>query len=112
MKKRADRIPAFKNEDQEREFWATHSPLDYGYVHSSRVGDANPFPNLKPSLKSISIRIPSDMLAELKALAMKIDVPYQSLAKVYLARQIALREASRASSGQPRGPQDACPHIM
>ena len=56
------------------------------------------FPDLKPTLKSISIRIPSDMLAELKALANKIDVPYQSLAKVYLARQIALERGTPASA--------------
>ncbi len=99
MKKRVNRIPAFKNEDQERQFWATHSPLDYGYADSSAVLGRSPFPNLKPSLKSISIRIPSDMLAELKALARKIDVPYQSLAKVYLARQIAL---AHSEQGQPR----------
>ena len=86
MKKIPKRIPQFKNEDEEREFWATHSPLDY---FDSRFKRGS-FPNLKPSLKSISIRLPADMLAELKTLANKKDVPYQSLAKVYLARQIAL----------------------
>jgi len=97
MKKRDSQIPAFKNEDKEREFWATHSPLDYFDLSSIKRG---PFPNLKPSLKSISIRVPSDMLAELKALANKIDVPYQSLAKIYLARQIALE---RRATSQPPG---------
>lgn len=87
MKRMDNRIPEFRSEDEEREFWATHSPLDY--FDSSRV-NRTLFPELKPSLKSISLRIPSDMLAELKALASKKDVPYQSLAKVYLARQIAL----------------------
>jgi predicted DNA binding CopG/RHH family protein len=95
MKKRDSQIPKFKNEDEEREFWATHSPL--GYFDSSRPAKAS-FPNLKPTLKSISIRIPSDMLAELKSLANKIDVPYQSLAKVYLARQIALERRTSASA--------------
>jgi len=52
-------------------------------------------PKLKPSLKSISIRLPEDMLAELKILANKKDVPYQSLAKVYLARQISLERKSQ-----------------
>lgn len=80
-------MPTFKNEDEERKFWATRSPLDY--FDTSKI-EKGSFPNLKPSLKSVSIRIPSDMLAELKALANKIDVPYQSLAKIYLARQIAL----------------------
>ena len=52
------------------------------------------FPNLKPSLKSISIRVPESMLAELKILANKKDVPYQSLAKIFLARQIAIERGS------------------
>jgi predicted DNA binding CopG/RHH family protein len=92
MKKRNNRIPKFKNEDEEREFWATHSPLDYfDAKHAKRAA----FPNLKPSLKSISIRLPEDMLEELKVLANKKDVPYQSLAKIFLARQIAL-ERERA----------------
>ena len=93
MKKIPNRIPQFKNEDEEREFWATHSPLNYFKSKSLKRGS---FPNLKPSLKSISIRLPADMLAELKALANKKDVPYQSLAKMYLARQIALERMQRA----------------
>lgn len=84
-------IPKFKNEDEEREFWATHSPLDY--FDTQKLKKAS-FPKLKPSLKSISIRLPEDMLAELKILANKKDVPYQSLAKIYLARQIALERGS------------------
>jgi predicted DNA binding CopG/RHH family protein len=91
MKKMDKHIPLFKGEDEERAFWATHSPLDY---FDSRSIQKASFPNLKPSLKSISIRVPSDMLAELKNLANKKDVPYQSLAKVYLARQIALERGS------------------
>jgi predicted DNA binding CopG/RHH family protein len=87
MKKMDKQIPKFKNEDEEREFWATHSPLDY--FDSKKFKRAS-FPKLKPSLKSISIRLPEDMLAQLKILANKKDVPYQSLAKIYLARQIAL----------------------
>jgi len=51
------------------------------------------FPKLKPSLKSISIRLPEDMLAELKVLANKKGVPYQSLAKIYLSRQISLERS-------------------
>jgi len=87
MKKPNKQIPKFKDEDEEREFWATHSPLDYFESSSFRVAG---FPNLKPSLRSISIRLPESMLAELKILANKKDVPYQSLAKIFLARQIAL----------------------
>jgi predicted DNA binding CopG/RHH family protein len=80
-------IPEFKNEDEEREFWATHSPLDYFDARECKKAS---FPNLKPSVRSISIRLPEDMIAELKSLANKKDVPYQSLAKIYLAKQISL----------------------
>jgi len=83
-------IPDFKSEDEEREFWATHSPLDYFNTKEFKRAS---FPKLKPSVKSISIRLPEDMLAELKTLANKKDVPYQSLAKIYLARQISLERA-------------------
>jgi len=96
MKKKNSRIPKFKNEDEERAFWATHSPLDY-FDRENAIKAV--FPNLKPSLKSISIRLPEDMLEELKVLANKRDVPYQSLAKMYLARQIAL-ERERAKRGR------------
>jgi predicted DNA binding CopG/RHH family protein len=103
MKKTDKHTLHFKSEDEERAFWATHSPLDYfdrGTLRRVRL------PNLKPSLKSISIRMPSDMLAELKALANKKDVPYQSLAKVFLARQIALERQtfgrSRKTKRHPR----------
>jgi len=91
MKKTDKQIPKFSNEDEEREFWATHSPLDY--FESGRFKKAK-FPNLKPSLKSISIRLPEAMLEEIKILANKKDVPYQSLAKMFLARQIALEGGS------------------
>ena len=91
MKKMDNIIPKFKNEDEEREFWATNSPLD---CFDSRNIKKISFHNLKPSLKSISIRLPEDMIAELKILANKKDVPYQSLAKMYLARQIALERSS------------------
>ena len=91
MKKEVKAIPRFRDEDEEREFWATHSPLDYFDAEDLKRAS---FPNLKPSLKSISIRLPEGMIAELKTLANKKDVPYQSLAKVYLARQIALERGA------------------
>ena len=91
MKKDKKTIPKFKNEDEEREFWATHSPLNYFDAKDFKRAS---FPKLKPSLKSISIRLPVGMLAELKTLANKKDVPYQSLAKIYLARQISLERGS------------------
>ena len=100
MKTKASSIPEFKNEDEEREFWAAHSPLDYFDSSSARRAS---FPDLKPSLKSISIRVPSDMLAELKTLANKKDVPYQSLAKVFLARQIAIERGAKMGTVSRKG---------
>jgi predicted DNA binding CopG/RHH family protein len=95
MKKMKRKLPNFKNEDEEREFWATHSPLDY---FDSKKVKRGSFPNLKPSLKSISIRLPEDLLIELKTLANKKDVPYQSLAKIFLAKQIVLEQESISSA--------------
>jgi predicted DNA binding CopG/RHH family protein len=92
-------IPDFKDEDEEREFWANHSPLDYFDTKEFKTAS---FPKLKPSVKSISIRLPEDMLAELKILANKKDVPYQSLAKIYLARQISLERGSIAMAAKKR----------
>jgi predicted DNA binding CopG/RHH family protein len=92
-------IPQFKNEDQEREFWATHSPLDYFDSNKPLKGS---FPNLKPSLKSVSIRLPEDLLIELKNMANKKDIPYQSLVKIFLARQIKLERESLISSSRGR----------
>ena len=102
MKKMNKRIPKFKNEDEEREFWASHSPLDYFDAKNFKRAS---FPKLRPSLKSISIRLPEDMLAELKTLANKKDVPYQSLAKIYLARQIALERGFFRSAQKTRRPK-------
>jgi predicted DNA binding CopG/RHH family protein len=79
------RIPAFKNEDAEREFWATHDSAEI--LDWSRAKRAI-FPNLKPSTKSISLRLPESILVGLKMLANKRDVPYQSLLKVFLAEKV------------------------
>lgn len=99
MKQANRRIPKFKNEDEEREFWATHSPLEFFDAKNFKKAS---FPNLKPSIKSISIRLPEDLLAELKILANKKDVPYQSLAKVFLARQIFLERESLSCGSRKR----------
>jgi len=79
------KTPKFKNEDEEREFWATHDSTDYiDWKKARRVV----MPNLKPSLKTISLRLPSTMIEELKLLANKRDVAYQSLLKVFLSERI------------------------
>ena len=95
MKTKARQIPTFKSEDEEREFLATHSPLDFMDRTTVRKGV---FPDLKPSLKSVSIRLPEDMLEELKVLAHKKDVPYQSLVKIYLSREILMERRNLKSS--------------
>lgn len=79
------RVPIFKNEDEEREFWATHDSTEF--VDWSKSKRAI-FPNLKPSTKTISLRLPESMIAALKLLANKRDVPYQSLLKVFLAERV------------------------
>jgi predicted DNA binding CopG/RHH family protein len=79
------RVPTFKNEDEEREFWATHDSTEF--VDWSKAKRAV-FPNLKPSTKTISLRLPESMIAALKLLANKRDVPYQSLLKVFLAEKV------------------------
>ena len=89
------RIPKFKNEEEEHEFWATHSPLDF--FDTSRAKKVT-LPNLKPSVKTISLRLPEMMLEKLRLLANKKDVPYQSLLKMFLAERIEaeLRPSTRA----------------
>jgi predicted DNA binding CopG/RHH family protein len=79
-------IPAFATEDREREFWSSHDTADYvDWEHAQWVS----FPNLRPSTETISLRLPAALLADLKILANRRDVPYQSLLKVYLAERIA-----------------------
>jgi len=85
------RIPEFKNEDKEREFWATHDSTEY---INWKQGERVTFSNIKPSVKKISLRLPESMLDELKLLANKKDVPYQSLLKIYLAERIDKELAS------------------
>jgi len=78
-------IPKFKNEDDERSFWDTHDLTDYfDMSKAERVI----FPNLKYSTKSISLRLPESTLAQIKSLANKRDVPYQSLMKIFLAERV------------------------
>ncbi len=91
MKKELKKIPKFKNEDEEREFWSKHDATDYIDLDDAEQMD---FPDLKPSAKSISIRLPESLLNDLKMLANKKDVPYQSLMKMYLASKVSEEIAS------------------
>lgn len=75
----------FRSEDEERDYWADHDSTEHvDWSRAERVS----LPNLKPSVKSISLRLPKSMLEQLRILANKRDVPYQSLIKVFLAERI------------------------
>jgi predicted DNA binding CopG/RHH family protein len=79
-------IPQFSNEDEEREFWATHDSTEY--IDWNRAEKNPSFSNLKPSTRTVSIRLPESLIASLKTLANKRDVPYQSLMKIFLAEKV------------------------
>jgi len=82
MKKK---IPKLESEDQERDFWSNRDSSEYiDWGKAKRLS----FPNLKPSTRTISVRLPESMLDDLKMLANKKDIPYQSLLKVFLAERI------------------------
>ncbi len=83
--KKLKKIPRFKSEKQEREFWSKHDSTEY--VDYSK-GAKTLFSNLKPSLRTISIRLPESLIQHLKALANKRDVPYQSLLKIFLTERV------------------------
>src|SRR5512133_2104807 len=87
------KIPEFKSEEQEREFWQTHDSTEY---IDWKKGRRLTLANLKPSVKTISLRLPESMLEELKLLANKRDVPYQSLVKVFLSDRIEQELSSKA----------------
>ena len=92
-------IPAFETEAEERRFWETHDTTDYADWSTARPAR---FPNLKPSTETISLRLPAGLLADLKALANRQDVPYQSLLKVFLADRVAREwQAERTAATRP-----------
>ncbi len=83
-------IPTFKDENEEREFWEEHDTLDY--FDALKVKKVR-FPNLKKTTKSISIRLPVDMIDSLKVKANSMDIPYQSLIKMLLNEGLMDRRA-------------------
>ena len=92
MNKKLMPIPAFESEAEERAFWESHDSTDYvDWSKAERVR----FPSLKPSSKTISLRMPLDLLERIKIAANKRDVPYQSLIKIWLSEKV--------DSLQPRG---------
>jgi predicted DNA binding CopG/RHH family protein len=85
MSKSKKTPPEFKSEAEERAFWESHDSADY--VDWSQARPAR-FPNLKPSTKTISLRLPAALLERIKVEANKRDVPYQSLIKAWLAEDL------------------------
>ena len=78
-------IPKFETEAQERAYWETHDSsvhLDWGQAQKVRL------PNLRPSTKTISLRLPQHLLDGIKVAANARDVPYQSLIKVWLQEKL------------------------
>jgi predicted DNA binding CopG/RHH family protein len=96
--KKLKAVPPFDSEDNEREFWATRDSTDY--IDWSKAERALS-PNLKPSVRTISLRLPVSMIAGLKTLANQRDVPYQSLLKVFIAERLE-RELAAPRSRQRR----------
>jgi len=92
MKKK---LPRFRTENEEREFWSKTDSSDYV---DWETAESVVLPQLKPSQKTISLRLPAMMLAEIKRLANKRDVPYQSLMKMFLAERLE-RELRGSRSG-------------
>jgi predicted DNA binding CopG/RHH family protein len=78
-------IPKFKNEDEERKFWANHDSTEY--LDWSKAKQLR-LPRLRPSVRSISLRLPEGLLERIKLLANRNDIPYQSLMKVYLSERV------------------------
>jgi len=90
--KKLKSIPYFKTEAEERKFWATHDSTEY--VDWDKAIKNPVFPNLKPSTKSISLRLPQYLLERIRQLAKSKDVPYQSLMKIFLAERVKKRIGS------------------
>ncbi len=90
MKKSQKKFPKFKSEAEEVKFWAAADVGDY--FDLSKL-ERPKFSNLRPSSKTISIRLPEHMLEELRRIANKKDIPYQSLIKMYLDQQIKKESA-------------------
>lgn len=92
--KNIKKIPVFKNEIEEQKFWNSHDSVDY--IDWSKAEEFV-FSNLKSSTESISLRLPSSLLARIKQLANAKDVPYQSLMKIYLSEKVKKEFERRVS---------------
>ncbi len=85
MPKKLKDIPVFKSEDDERLFWATQDSTDF---IDWETGEATVLPNLKPTTRTISLRMSESMLNQIRLIANQRDVPYQSLIKIFLKDRI------------------------
>ncbi len=85
MRKKIEPIPTFESDAEERRFWESHDSTDH--VDWSRAERVR-LPNLRPSTRSISVRLPVSLLERIKIAAHKRDVPYQSLIKTWLAEKL------------------------
>lgn len=85
MTKRLKDLPEFASEEQERRFWEEHDSTDYVDWSNAR---SVVLPNLKPTTKTISLRLPQHLLDSIKVAAHARDVPYQSLIKVWLQEKL------------------------
>lgn len=88
-------LPAFASEDDERAFWAVHDSTEF---LDWKKGRARSFTKLRPTLRTISLRLPESMIGELKVLANKRDIPYQSLLKQFLAERLQAELARNAGA--------------
>lgn len=79
------KLPKFKDEDEEREFW---SKIDLSEYYEPKDLERVSFPNLKPSSRPISLRIPEYLLMRIKERANELNIPYQSLLKQYIAQGV------------------------
>lgn len=92
-KAKRKQLPKFESEEQERSFWAEHDSADFVDWSGTQ---RRAFPNLRPTLRTISLRLPESMIGHLKVLANKRDIPYQSLLKQFLAERLQ-RELSKGA---------------
>lgn len=101
VKQRMRKVPKFRTEDKERDFWASRDSTEFvDWRRAKRVK----LPDLRPTTRTISIRLPESMIERLKVLANKRDVPYQSLLKMFVADKIEeeLRAARQVGGGRGR----------
>jgi len=85
MPKKLKETPVFKNEDEERDFWANEDSTDYV---DWDLAESTVLPKLKPTTRTISLRISESMLEKIRLVANKRDVPYQSLIKMFLKERL------------------------